>query len=129
MQKILVALLAVGLAVLTAPVALAGVATPGTPVGEDCVLVDTDSCSTGGAVFTVGQYVMGVSGQFTGTITMTIAGGSAVRTQTCTGTLYGAVMFPGGCSSTGAFPPAGVSISMSCSASGSGLVACAVNGV
>jgi hypothetical protein len=115
---------------LALPMAAAGVPVPGTPVGEFCVNVNTDTCSTSG--FTAAMpYNFGFIGAFMGTFQLITDAPGFHHTSTCTGILAGAfVLDPdtivGECVHVGTLPPPGVPITLTCLSEGTGVVACSV---
>lgn len=127
MRTLGLVLLGFATALASAPASLAGVAGPATPVGSDCVLVGTDSCSNG--PFTsnaLGQF--GASGAFEGSFTVTVSSGASFRSISCSGTLVGAVIVGGSCSITGPGIPLGSAMSLACNSAGTGVLACYVHG-
>lgn len=116
------------LLISSVPSSNAGVAIPGTPVAIGCVVADTDSCTATSPGFLAGFYVVGSSGVFEGTVSMTMTGGGVTRTQTCTGTLVGLLILNGFCTNNGLFPPGGVPLELTCDSVGTGVASCTAEG-
>lgn len=117
-------------AALAAPAALAGTVIPATPTGEHCINVNTDTCSVGGFVSTLG-WGYGFEGVFEGTYSIIMDGGGVHHEFRCHGVLAGILeidvnnIFPE-CDHIGNPPPTGVPITMTCETEGTGVVACSI---
>jgi hypothetical protein len=116
--------------VLAAPLAAAGIALPGTPAGDYCFNVNTDTCVAGPYTSTLG-YGFGFQGVFVGTAQLVMDAPGYHHVYTCKDMVLAGVL-PLSTSSLLAecdhdiapTPPAGVPITMTCTSEGTGVVNC-----
>jgi hypothetical protein len=119
-------------AVAALPAGMAGTG-QSTPVAAVCVMSDTgdmgDACATQSFTSAQNLYAVSVSGVFQGEVHATLTQTSDPTIQLhfdCYGIVAGAVVANGGCFQSGSFPVG--AMTLDCSALGTGVATCSVEG-
>jgi len=123
--------LVAALVLLPLPAVLAGIPLPTVPVGENCGLAGTDTCTATGYTPQHG-YTFGFEGAFVGDLNLTMDAPGYHHEYVCLHTIFlGILAFDatsilGFCNHIGEFPPAGLPMTLTCASKGTGALVCSV---